>query len=72
MCGDYDSVIGGEKEDWVSRFKNKMPVGRINVSSGVATLCGVIVNINDATGMAVHIEPIIIGPRLINRVSKKI
>ena len=72
MCGDYDSVIGGEKEGWVSRFKNKMPVGRINVSSGVATLCGVYVNINDTTGLAVNIEPIIIGPRLINRVPKKI
>ena len=32
MCGDYDSVIGGEKEGWVARFKHKMPTGRINVS----------------------------------------
>jgi len=72
MCGDYDSVIGGEKAGWVSRFKNKMPVGRINVSSGESTLCGVIVNINDVTGMAINIEPIIIGPHLINRIPEKI
>ena len=72
MCGDYDSVIGGEKNGWVSRFKHKMPTGRINVSAGLSTLCGVIVNINDATGLAVNIEPIIIGPHLINRIPEKI
>ena len=72
MCGDYDSVIGGEKEGWVARFKHKMPTGRINVSSGEATLCGVFVCINDTDGMAVHIEPIIKGPHLINRYPEKI
>ena len=49
-----------------------MPTGRINVSAGLSTLCGVIVNINDATGLAVNIEPIIIGPHLINRIPVKI
>ena len=72
MCGDYDSVIGGEKEGWVARFKHKMPTGRINVSSGEATLCGVFVCVNDTDGMAVHIEPIIKGPHLINRYPEKI
>ena len=72
MCGDYDSVIGGEKEGWVARFKHKMPTWRINVSSGEATLCGVFVCINDTDGMAVHIEPIIKGPHLINRYPEKI
>ena len=33
MCGDYNSVIGGEKEGWVARFKHKMPTGRINAVS---------------------------------------
>ena len=66
------SVIGGEKEGWVARFKHKMPTGRINVSSGEATLCGVFVCINDTDGMAVHIEPIIKGPHLINRYPEKI
>ena len=72
MCGDYDSVIGGENEGWVARFKHTMPTGRINVSSGEATLCGVFVCINDTDGMAVHIEPIIKGPHLINRYPEKI
>jgi len=70
MCGDYDSVIGGEKEGWVARFKNKMPTGRIHASSGEATLCGIFVEINDKSGLANKIEPIIIGPLLINRIPK--
>ena len=72
MCGDYNSVIGGEKEGWVARFKHKMPTGRINVSSGEGTLCGVFVNINDSNGLANNIEPVIIGPHLINRFPEKI
>ena len=72
MCGDYNSVIGGEKEGWVARFKHKMPTGRINVSSGEATLCGVFVSIKDSNGLATNIEPIIIGPHLINRFPKKV
>ena len=72
MCGDYNSVIGGEKEGWVARFKHKMPTGRINVSSGEGTLCGVFVSINDSDGLANNIEPIIIGPNLINRFPEKI
>ena len=70
MCGDYDSVIGGEKQGWVARFKNKMPTGRIHASSGEATLCGIFVEINDKSGLANKIEPIIIGPILINRIPK--
>ena len=72
MCGDYNSVIGGEKEGWVARFRHKMPTGRINVSSGEATLCGAYIKINDSDGMANSIEPIIIGPHLINRFPEKI
>ena len=67
MCGDYNSVIGGEKNGWVSRFKSKMPTGRINASKGEGTLCGVFVSIDDKYGLAEYIEPVVIGPRLINR-----
>ena len=71
MCGDYNSVIGGEKNGWVARFKNKMPTGRINASKGEATLSGVLVSIDDKYGLADKIEPIIIGPLLINRMPMK-
>ena len=71
MCGDYNSVIGGEKNGWVARFKNKMPTGRINASKGEATLSGILVSIDDKYGLADKIEPIIIGPLLINRMPMK-
>ena len=71
MCGDYNSVIGGEKNGWVSRFKSKMPTGRINASKGEGTLCGVFVSIDDKYGLAEYIEPVVIGPRLINRMPMK-
>ncbi|MBF87325.1 MAG: TIGR00282 family metallophosphoesterase [Pelagibacterales bacterium] len=71
MCGDYNSVIGGEKNGWVARFKSKMPTGRINASKGEATLSGVLVSIDDKYGLADKIEPIIIGPLLINRMPMK-
>ena len=71
MCGDYDSVIGGDKKGWQERFKRKMPVGRIGASEGEGTLCGLFIKTNSKTGLADTLEPIIIGPRLINRLPKK-
>ena len=67
MCGDYDSVIGGEKNGWKERFKSKMPSGRIGASEGEGTLCGIFLKTDERTGLAQNLEPIIIGPRLINR-----
>ena len=69
--GDYDSVIGGEKNGWQERFKSKMPVGRIGASEGEGTLCGLFLETDVKTGLAKNIEPVIIGPRLINRIPKK-
>ena len=48
-----------------------MPTGRINASKGEATLSGVLVSIDDKYGLADKIEPIIIGPLLINRMPMK-
>ena len=67
MCGDYDSVIGGEKNGWKERFRSKMPSGRIGASEGEGTLCGIFLKTDERTGLAQNLEPIIIGPRLINR-----
>lgn len=64
MCGDYDSVIGMEKAEPLLRFVTKMGSGRMNPASGPATVCGVIVETDDRTGLAVSIEPVRIGGRL--------
>ncbi len=64
MCGDYDSSIGMDKEEPLSRFLSRIPKGRFEVASGPATICGVGVEISDRTGLAEKIAPLRIGPRL--------
>jgi calcineurin-like phosphoesterase len=64
MCGDYNSVIGMEKDEPVSRFLSKIPSGRFTPALGPATLCGVYVETEPGTGLAMRIEPVRIGGRL--------
>ena len=66
MCGDYDSVIGMEKEEPISRFLTKLNKARYTPAQGPATLCGLLVDTDDTTGLATHIEPIRSGARLVN------
>ena len=63
MCGDYDSVIGMEKEEPVRRMVRKTPGVRYEPANGPATLCGFAVE-TDATGLAVRIAPVRLGGRL--------
>ena len=64
MCGDYDSVIGMEKDEPLNRFVTKIPDGRFTPALGSATLCGVFLETDDSTGLARSIEPIRIGGHL--------
>ena len=64
MCGDYDSVIGMQKEPSVRRFVTKVPGDKAKVAEGEGTLCGVFVQIDDVTGLARFIEPVRCGGRL--------
>jgi hypothetical protein len=64
MTGDYDSIIGMIKEEPLRRFTTGIPSGRFEASGGVATLSGVAVETDDATGLAVRIAPVRIGGRL--------
>src|SRR6478672_5105593 len=64
MCGDYDSVLGMNKEEPLSRFLTKIPNGRFQPSLGQATICGLGIEIDDATGLAKAIGPIRLGGRL--------
>jgi len=58
MCGDYDSVIGMDKEEPLRRFVTGLPSGRFEPKVGDATLCGVFVETDDATGLAIRAEPL--------------
>ncbi|MDB5417542.1 MAG: hypothetical protein JWP50_961 [Phenylobacterium sp.] len=63
-CADYDSVIGNDKEEPLRRFTTRISGGRFRPAEGPATVCGVYVETNDATGLARRVEPIRIGGRL--------
>jgi metallophosphoesterase (TIGR00282 family) len=64
MTGDYDSVLGMEKEESIGRFVRKIATGRFQPALGPATLCGVAVDTDDRTGLAVAVAPLRLGPRL--------
>jgi len=61
MCGDYDSVIGMGKEASVARFVRKMPGERPQPADGPASVAGIMVETDDATGLAVRMAPIRVG-----------
>ena len=64
MCGDYDSVIGMGKEAAVAKFVRKMPGERLQPADGEATVCGLFVDTDDATGLARRVAPVRLGGRL--------
>ena len=63
MTGDYESVIGMDKEEPIRRFIRKLPSSRFEPAMGAATLCGVAVE-TGADGLARKIAPVRIGGRL--------
>ena len=65
MCGDYDSVIGMNKDNSLNRFMKKNSVKHFT-ANGDATLCGVIVDCNIETGLANKVNSYIFGGQLSN------
>jgi 2',3'-cyclic-nucleotide 2'-phosphodiesterase len=64
MCGDYDSVIGMQKQAAIARFTSKMPGERLQAAEGPGTLCGVVVETDPASGLARRLAPLRLGGRL--------
>ena len=65
MCGDYDSVIGMNKENSINKFMKKDSIKHFPAKRD-ATLCGVIVECNLETGLAKKVESYIFGEQLKN------
>ncbi|MCJ2074640.1 TIGR00282 family metallophosphoesterase [Methylobacterium sp. E-016] len=63
MCGDYDSVLGMQKEEPLRRFLQKTPGARLEAAQGEGTLCGIAVETN-ADGLAVAVSAVRLGPHL--------
>ena len=65
MCGDYDSIVGMKKPVAIWRFTRKTPApDKKAPAEGEATVCGAMVTTDDATGLAVGIEPVRVGGKL--------
>jgi len=64
MCGDYDSVLGMDVEEPINRFVTKVPKQRFEPANGPATLSGLAVDIDDATGLARACAAFRMGPTL--------
>ena len=65
MCGDYDSVIGMNKENSINKFMKRNSIKHFPANRE-ATLCGVIVECNLETGLAKKVESYIFGEQLKN------
>jgi 2',3'-cyclic-nucleotide 2'-phosphodiesterase len=61
MTGDYNSVIGMDKEEPLTRFLRKIPSSRFEPATGPATLCAVAVETDPASGLAARVGAVRIG-----------
>jgi metallophosphoesterase (TIGR00282 family) len=64
MCGDFDSIIGVDAEEPLNRFLSGIANGRFTPAEGEATLCGVAVETDPRTGLAIKVLPVRIGGTL--------
>ena len=66
MCGDYNSVIGMNKENSLRRFFKDKDAVKHYPSNGIGTLSGVIVEADITTGLAKKVSRLIVGGSLVN------
>ena len=68
MCGDYDSVIGGKKNEWIEVFLKKPGYSKIKPACTNHTLCGVIIKVFEDTGLSSVAKQLILGDILENKI----
>ena len=61
MCGDYDSVIGGDKNSWIKKFEKDNSFKKSILQIKIFALCGAIIKVNKNNGLSTFVEQIIIG-----------
>ena len=64
MCGDYNSVIGMDKENSIKKFFKDKDAVQHFPSSGEGTLSGIIVDADNDTGLARKVSRLILGGNL--------
>src|SRR5919109_2299687 len=61
MCGDYNSVLGMDPQEPVSRFLTRIPRERFEPAMGPVTISGLAIEIDDATGLARRVQAVRLG-----------
>jgi metallophosphoesterase (TIGR00282 family) len=61
MTGNYESILGMDRHEPIRRWLEKTPGSRLEVAEGPGTLCGLAVETDDRTGLAIHAAPVRIG-----------
>jgi len=61
MTGDYNSVIGMVKDEPLQRLIRRIPSAKFEPAMGVATLCALAVETDDATGLARRVAAVRLG-----------
>ena len=68
MCGDYNSVIGMNRDNSLKRFLKDSSAENHFPALGEATISGLLVVADDETGLAKKVQPIILGGSLQERI----
>ena len=68
MCGDYNSVIGMNRENSLKKFLKDPTAVKHYPALGEATISGLMVTADSISGLAKKVEPIIFGGSLSNTI----
>ena len=68
MCGDYNSVIGMNRDNSLKKFFGDPNAKKHYPALGEATISGLMVVADNKTGLAKKVKPIILGKNLENRI----
>jgi metallophosphoesterase (TIGR00282 family) len=61
MTGDYQSVIGMDKDEPLGRFLRRIPQSKFETANGPGTFSALAVETDDATGLATRVGPVRLG-----------
>jgi 2',3'-cyclic-nucleotide 2'-phosphodiesterase len=64
MTGNYQSILGMDRHEPIRRWLTKTPGSKLEVADGPGTLCGLAVETDDKTGLALKVSPVRLGPVL--------
>ena len=68
MCGDYNSVIGMNRDNSLKKFFKDPAAKKHYPALGEGTISGLMVVADNKTGLANKVEPIVLGKNLENRI----